>query len=224
MEIPQITQHIHLPSVDSTQSYLRENLGSGNILVSTEEQTSGYGRQAKKWVHQEDSLAFSFTLNPCEVPTLTPLEVSVLIAKYFKNHYSFELKLKWPNDLLNKKGEKCGGILIQNFEGVLIVGVGINLSIGRPIQERKMYPAGFLKIKNISSEDLSKDIYEYILGHRLNPELIRELWLKSCIHLGMEVQIDKVSGIFKGIGPLGEAQILGDEIKSIFSGELIPQF
>jgi BirA family biotin operon repressor/biotin-[acetyl-CoA-carboxylase] ligase len=214
MEIPQITQHIHLDTIDSTQSYLRDNYHGGNVLVSAKEQTSGFGRQGKLWIHQKDSLAFSFSLRPCEIPTLTPLEVAVLIGIFFKEH---NLKLKWPNDLLNEKGEKCGGILTQNIDGILFIGVGINLSLGRSIEERKSYPAGSLNIGNVSLKKLSNDIYQFILSNRLAPSKIRELWPKSCIHLNKEVEIDDICGVFKGIGPIGEALVSN---KSIYSGQL----
>lgn len=221
MEIPQITRHIHLDSIDSTQRYLKEHLEKGNLLVSCVEQTEGVGRQGKTWIHQEGSLAFSFTLKACEIPTLTPLEISVLIALFFKKSFDLNLKLKWPNDLLNEQGEKCAGILLQNIEGTLIVGVGINLSMNRPIEKRELYPPGFLKL-NEAPKQLSRDIYSFILGNRLAPKEIRKLWKAHCIHLDMLVEIDKTEGIFEGIGELGEALLRSGEIKSIFSGQLNP--
>ncbi|RLA63243.1 MAG: biotin--[acetyl-CoA-carboxylase] ligase [Epsilonproteobacteria bacterium] len=221
MERPQITQHIHLASVDSTQLYLKEHLEDGNILISAEEQTHGVGRQKKKWVHQKNSLAFSFTLKPCEVPTLTPLEVSVLIAKFIKENFALKLKLKWPNDLLNEKGEKCGGILIQNIEGRLIVGVGINLSMERPIEKRELYPPGYFKIITPNKE-LIRDIYSFILNNRSTPDEIRDLWEEKCIHLGKQVEIDNITGVFEGIGEIGEALIRSDGIIRVYSGQLNP--
>jgi len=220
--MPHITQHIHLATIDSTQNYLRDNFNGGNVLVSTGEQTSGFGRQGKLWIHQKESLAFSFTLKPGEVATLTPLEVAVLISDFFKKIFSLELKLKWPNDLLNEKGEKCGGILIQNIDGVLMVGVGINLTLGRPIKERTFYPAGSLKITRVSVRNLSRDIYEYILKHRLNPTIIKKSWAEKCIHMDATVQIDKLTGVFKGLGPMGEALVFNGEVVSVYSGQLSP--
>jgi len=222
MERPYITQHIHLDSIDSTQSYLKDNLEEGNLLVSAVEQTGGIGRQGNVWAHQKDSLAFSFTLGPNEIPTLTPLEVAVLITMFMEKYYFQKLKLKWPNDLLTEKGEKCGGILIQNIDGRLIVGVGINLTLGRPIGKRDCYPPGSIDLGAVPLKDLSASVYEYILNHRLKAQEVRALWTNRCIHLGKKVEIDKLSGLFEGIGNLGEALLKGEKRIKVFSGTLNP--
>ena len=40
----------------------------------------------------------------------------------------FSLSLKWPNDLLLNESDKIGGILLEERNGILMAGLGINLA------------------------------------------------------------------------------------------------
>ena len=221
--------HVHLEETPSTQSYLKENWKSlysenPNVLVSTSKQTQGQGRQGNNWHDFPNSLAFSFLLQPNEEFTLSSLELGVLLCRFFKD----ELKLKWPNDLINLKNEKCGGILCQVIEkNLLVVGMGINLESDQSVKGK--LPAGIIQIQetyhNIQ-EELPEKIYQYILNNRLNQDTIQKEWNQFCFHLNQKVRIEdsntKEVGTFVGIGPIGEALIQNEEgkIKKVLSGSL----
>lgn len=221
-------QSIHLEEVDSTQSYLKQNYHNlhQEILVSTSHQTGGHGRRGTTWKHLDQALAFSFTLNPNEELTLTPLEVGCLLAEFF----SPVLNLKWPNDLINDRKEKVGGIICQLVGDVIVVGVGINLYIDPTEHFNFPYPIGGLfkersDLKDNFHSTLPIKLYHYILKNRLSAQQVSDNFIKYCSHLNQHVQIidhDKqYTGYFLGISTLGEAIIqLNGKRTNILTGSL----
>jgi len=221
---------IHLREVESTQSYLKQNYHNlqEEILVSTSHQTGGHGRRGTTWKHLDQALAFSFTLKPNEKLTLTPLEVGCLLSKFFSPY----LSLKWPNDLINDRKEKVGGIICQLVGDIIVVGVGINLYVDPSIEFDFPYPVGGLfkdkpDLENNFHSTLALELYRHILKNRLSPQQTKENFIKYCSHLNQQVKITdhtkEFSGYFLGISPLGEAilESNGEKIK-VLTGSLRP--
>jgi len=224
-------QHIHLPQTSSTQSLLKEHLknhASGHILISTEKQTDGVGRRGHNWDHFSDALAFSFSLAPSQALTLTPLEVGLHLANFFSPNST----LKWPNDILNQKNEKSGGIICQLLNDTILVGVGINILTPKNLENQNYpYPVGGLfSEKELLSKSFKKDlprlIYEAILNNRLSNREIIEKWSEHCCHFQQVVTIQdgtqKHTGTFLGISSSGEARLLkadGSEV-NVLTGSL----
>lgn len=204
-------QHVHLQKTPSTQSALKELLAQnpGDYLISTDFQSQGVGRQGAPWSHFNEALAFSFTLKANDTLTLTPLEIGILLAKFFKS----ELLLKWPNDLLNSQKEKVGGILCQLVGDIIVVGIGINLISPKEMPQFD-YPVGSLfesgtNLKEDYKEALPLEIVTFIKANRLNPIQVQEEFFQFCAHKDQEVTIvngkESVSGIFRALGANGEA-------------------
>ncbi|MBF0361006.1 MAG: biotin--[acetyl-CoA-carboxylase] ligase [Oligoflexia bacterium] len=241
--------HLSLTKTNSTQldlkNYIKEKAESKinsdvNILVSTSEQSDGFGRFGRRWDNYKNALAFSFTLQPNKIKTLTSLEIAILISEFFKNKYEVKLSLKWPNDILNKNEEKCAGILMEFFnEDLLIVGVGINLfksDEDEMLFQKKKYltPSGYVfsspAISGEFKKEIPLEIYNYILENRKESKQIIDEWNELSVHINRLVKIvDEVAeetreeeGVFLGVGPSGEA-LLGvkKEIRSIFTGSLV---
>ena len=128
-------KHVHLPECPSTQGVLKKMLEEGGgddgpTLVSTSRQTGGLGQGGSRWVHFAGSLAFSLSLPPHSRTGLTPLEVGAALTSFFAS-LGHRISLKWPNDLLNDKGEKCGGILCSLVDAdTVVAGIGINWGRG----------------------------------------------------------------------------------------------
>jgi BirA family biotin operon repressor/biotin-[acetyl-CoA-carboxylase] ligase len=226
-------KHTHLLETKSTQLELRKAVAARHsrayepLLISTNCQTEGTGRQGSSWNHYNNALAFSFTLQPSSVVTLTPLEIGVHLANYFQPN----LKLKWPNDLLNSKEEKVGGIICQLYHDVILVGVGLNLYLSDKDKKDTPfpYPVGSIFKENNSKdedkENLPKLIFDFILKSRLNTKELKEQWLQSCCHLNKHVTVSDhkniSKGIFIGLGENGEALIKdGDKIGKALTGSL----
>lgn len=223
-------RHVHLKECISTQEEVKKVLREtkGDYLVSTDLQTAGIGRQGSKWVHFNQALAFSFTLEPNEELTLTPLEIGVLLARFFKPH----VLLKWPNDLLNQEKAKVGGILCQIVDKKIVVGIGLNLQVdGEKVLESFPYPVSSIfsddhsKLESNIKETLPAEIVRFIKSNRLNAKEVREDFMKWCLHKNQNVLIQNNDssnkGKFVGIGDLGEALLESEgKVEKILTGSL----
>jgi BirA family biotin operon repressor/biotin-[acetyl-CoA-carboxylase] ligase len=205
--------HVHLKECISTQEEVKKALkeAPGDYLISTDLQTGGIGRQGAKWLHFSKALAFSFTLTPNEELTLTPLEIGVLLARFFKP----KVLLKWPNDLLDKNKAKVGGILCQIVGKKIVVGVGLNLILDQENKTQQFpYPVSSIfeskeELKENILKDLPYEIVKFIKDNRLNPSTVRDEFMNWCLHKNQNVFIHNTESItegrFIGIGKLGEA-------------------
>ncbi len=230
-------KQIHFANINSTQLYLVENYQQlmtedSDVLISSDFQSNGIGRSDNLWDDSYQSLAFSFLLRPNELPTITPIEIGLLVRDAISTLYGVDLFLKWPNDLLTKDGRKCGGVLCKfESEGVIIVGVGINLH--PPNQEidssKYITPVGYVMKSELNSKINLKDdclnIYEYILKNRVGSEEVKKRWQEKCLHMNKSVvMFDKdfsLTGRFIGLGQIGEALLKIDgKVKKIVSGHL----
>lgn len=225
-------KHIHLPSCDSTQSYLIENMKTSNgesILVSTSLQIKGVGRTGNEWNHFNNGLAFSFSLKPNSTATLTPLEIGIQLVLFLEEHFGVALKLKWPNDLLTEEGKKCGGIMTNMLDDqTLVVGVGLNLGLVDQTDTCYKTPIDSITHCDIDADQKKKlpaQIYQYVLSNRIPSVGVLELWPTMCHHLNSQVRVvsgnQTATGIFIGIGKNGEAAINKDgNVTHMYSGSL----
>lgn len=223
--------HQHFQSCPSTQAHLKDNWQQysqnySKVLITTEDQTSGVGRRGNQWLNVDHALAFSFSLNPSNTMTLTSLELGIHLC----NFYQDKVSLKWPNDLLNSKGQKCGGIICNLVDqNVIIAGIGLNMFLEEtPKNDFKIAPGGIFDQKPIQV-DYKKltplEIVEEIHNNRMDDKDILEMWNNHCVHLDKPVRIvdqsSDTSGIFRGIGPQGEALIeTNGNVINIMSGSL----
>lgn len=212
-----IQQH-HFPTLTSTQTYLRENwdqlsLKSPQVLISTDRQTDGLGRQGAPWKHLNQSVAMSFAVSAHKPHVgLTALELGCLVINFFSG---LPLQLKWPNDIIYQQ-KKCGGLILQNLsDNFFACGLGLNINSSQ--EELKGLDHG----ENASGlpsqgqtrvKDLSLQLYQFILQHRMNSFEIRQDFEKNCSHIQKNCLIkqgDEVlgEGLFIGVGEHGEALI-----------------
>lgn len=226
-------KHLHFDEINSTQDYLMTNfsdLVDEQCLISAKKQSAGRGRGKNIWDTYENSLAFSFSLTPNNSLTLTPLEISCLVLKYINSlSEAKHIQLKWPNDLLGLNNKKCAGILVQIQENTAFIGVGINWGLSNP--STKEYKTGKASIfnQNLNEEDFKNipaEIYKFILSNRMTAAQIINYWNENCAHLDSNVTIiedeKEICGIFKGIGPSGEAHIeVENKIIKIYNGSLL---
>jgi len=125
---------IFLPSIDSTQVYLKkyiqENGYTDILCVVTQEQTSGIGSRSNVWKGKKGNLFFSFVLKTKDLPQdLFTQSYSIYFSYILKELLSkkgSKLWLKWPNDFYIED-KKIGGT-ITNLSGELVYcGIGLNL-------------------------------------------------------------------------------------------------
>lgn len=188
--------------------------------MSTELQSKGRGRGSNSWTDLPGSLCFSLSLTPHPVPSMSALEVSVILVEYFQES-GREVKLKWPNDLWTAERKKCGGILLQGLGDLYLAGIGLNL-----FSEDPSFGGIFSAPPKRDKETLAREIASYVLTHRISdPDHLRERWMSFCGHRERTVRLiegDSLSeGTFQGIGEHGEARILTPEgPRSFYNGSL----
>lgn len=126
--------------LDSTQDRLDEKLLASlppeveSLLLVTEKQTAGHGREGRSWFAPEgSSLAFSLAIKVRKERPLGhwPLLVGWAKARSLSSWIPFrDLDLKWPNDLL-LKGKKISGSLCSFHRlgdaSWIKVGIGVNV-------------------------------------------------------------------------------------------------
>lgn len=135
---------IFLPEVDSTNSYAMNLLKNVNLpegtVVHTAYQTQGRGQRGSSWnAEPASNITASLILKPLflNIKNHFFLYMISALACYdtmaeILNNSQFDIKIKWPNDILvNKK--KIAGILIENNIlnnqiNACIVGIGINVN------------------------------------------------------------------------------------------------
>lgn len=105
---------------------------AGTVLV-TEEQTAGRGRFGRQWSCPPGAgLMFSVAVDASAIPPARRAWTGVLLAlavsATFGSVAGVQAGLKWPNDVLID-GAKCGGILAESVDELVVVGAGLNISL-----------------------------------------------------------------------------------------------
>lgn len=116
--------------VDSTNgAAMRSALpdATGGTLFLAEEQTMGRGRAGRSWTATPGkSLLFSLLLRPPrEAGGLTPL--LAIAAAGALDESCGGVMIKWPNDIFIG-GRKAAGILAESREGMVALGMGLNVN------------------------------------------------------------------------------------------------
>ena len=131
---------IYYPSIDSTNTQAKRLIGegkSGNLLLVSDEQTNGRGRQGKSFFSPAlTGIYMSFVFHPMadfsnavSITTAASVAVCKAIEKLTDKHP----EIKWVNDVY-LDGKKIRGILceaVTDFEtqkvSSVIVGIGVNI-------------------------------------------------------------------------------------------------
>ena len=215
-------RHLHFEKCTSTFNEFEAHYSETPLLVSAERQVQGEGQYGRHWFSADQGLALTFDLPLNPTPTLTSLEVAVLLCNFFTERFQKKISLKWPNDLLIE-GKKVGGILIKN-RNVPMVGIGINLYHNEtiPIELQEKFGHLFESRLKLNLKELHFDLCMSIRSHRLTSELVVDQWNKLCSHINQMVMIKtetkETLGQFKGINAEGAAMI---DDKLHYSGSLI---
>ena len=229
---------IPFQSIDSTNSYLKENfksLAEGDVCFSLH-QTGGKGRRGRVWQDEGKDLLLSILflegLNE-KLALALPLLSGAAVAQTLVG-LGFDPKIKWPNDvLLNDK--KCCGILVEGVSetsiDAIISGIGINLNEDS-FPEDIAYKATSLHIQSGLTYDPKEvlslflkefdELYEdYKRGGKRYLALIRERFYL----LGKEVYLnyhnENLSGSVEGIDDEGSLLLNdGKMVHHLISGEV----
>jgi BirA family biotin operon repressor/biotin-[acetyl-CoA-carboxylase] ligase len=109
----------------STQEHARA-LGLGAIVVA-QRQTGGHGQRGNVWADTGDEgLAFSLVLPATRQPERSAA-LAQAIVDALEPFVPNRLSVKHPNDVL-LDGRKLAGVLIEQADGLAVIGIGINVA------------------------------------------------------------------------------------------------
>ncbi|OHD07482.1 MAG: biotin--[acetyl-CoA-carboxylase] ligase [Spirochaetes bacterium GWD1_27_9] len=127
---------VYLEEVDSTNSFLKQNEFEDKTIVYSFNQTTGRGRENRKWFCFENkNLALSILFKPKK--SILNFNwyiacISVALVELFDEIGVHNSWIKWPNDIYIND-EKISGVLAESIWKTtkmekLIVGIGVNVN------------------------------------------------------------------------------------------------
>ena len=169
----------YLPTVESTNtlamSLARERPDEG-LVVLTDNQTAGKGRQGRRWVDVPGcNVLMSITLRPSFPPHLLVMLASLAVVDAIAGVCETQAAIKWPNDVLIAE-RKVAGILIEtshDAQGQLIAVLGIGINVNEHIEEVMRYLAEQASLVTRATT------LETACGHPVNRELLIASLLRS---------------------------------------------
>lgn len=131
----------HLQTVDSTNEHALALAAAGapdGSVVVADEQTAGRGRRGRQWHSPEGGLYLSYIVRDAAAlprPALLTLAAGVAAAQAIGRATGFDVRLKWPNDVLTPEApRKIAGILAEGSSvghqlEFVVIGIGVNVSL-----------------------------------------------------------------------------------------------
>jgi BirA family transcriptional regulator, biotin operon repressor / biotin---[acetyl-CoA-carboxylase] ligase len=128
----------HLPAVGSTNEDLKLRARAGAAawtVVIADAQTTGRGRQGRRWSSPVGNLYMSVLLRPEPRGarwSVLPLAAGLAVAEALAA-LGLDPRLKWPNDVL-VGGRKIAGLLAEATSGAdgvesVVLGIGVNVGV-----------------------------------------------------------------------------------------------
>lgn len=145
---------IHFETIDSTNTYLKENYEKLDnfTFVSADFQSAGRGRNNRNWKSEKgENLLFSLLIKD---KTLIDKFSSLSVISAFSIIKALNLEhlsIKWPNDIYYKDSKLCGILLeavTRNEIECLIIGIGLNVNQREFVGEYKRTPTSLYQITN----------------------------------------------------------------------------
>lgn len=125
---------LYVPEVESTNTLamrLAHERPEEGLVVLTDSQTAGRGRQSRRWIDTPRCNVLSSTvLLPQFPPHLLVMVASLAVIEAIVQTCGVQATIKWPNDVLIGDRKVCG-VLIEtshasNGRLIAILGIGIN--------------------------------------------------------------------------------------------------
>ena len=145
---------IHFETIDSTNTYLKENYEKLDnfTFVSADFQSAGRGRNNRNWKSEKgENLLFSLLIKDKALidkfSSLSVISAFSIIKALNLEH----LSIKWPNDIYYMDSKLCGILLeavTRNEIECLIIGIGLNVNQREFVGEYKRTPTSLYKITN----------------------------------------------------------------------------
>lgn len=215
---------------------LENELSLPKAIIIAGEQTAGRGRNDRQWFSPAGKGIYATTLitRPlAELPAI-PMAVANLVARFARDSFGIDARIKWPNDIL-VDGRKLAGILIeariQEDRALLLIGTGINiepatgdlLSQAVAVDQVASRPGQGLR----QATEAFIDAMDQGLSRPFPLPEVLEQWRALSVHqLGDPITCvigeRTVSGTWNGIDDQGRALVRnGSETTAVSAGDLI---
>lgn len=167
---------VYVPEIGSTNTLAMELARQGSeegVVVLTDSQTAGKGRQGRHWVDRAGHNAISSTiLRPDFPPHLLVMAGALAVVAAIKETCGIAATIKWPNDVLIGE-QKVAGILIETSTDrmgrlVAVVGIGANINGDFHVLEEQ---AAEVSASRAELASRATTLQEH-LGHEVSRELL----------------------------------------------------
>ena len=212
--------YTYLPETGSTNDEAFR-LGPGHV-VAAGRQTAARGRLGRVYSAEEGGLWFSVALRPdCAPAQLTPLPALAAVA--VREALGDKTMIKWPNDIF-LDGKKICGILSELRDGVVVLGIGINLTNALPPElteaGRAQADAGELLLA------IMRRLDDILAGYPANADSLMPRYSQHCLTLGKYVDCVyrgmPLHGFACGVDNSGGLMVMTQESRTVvilYSGE-----
>ena len=195
---------VHLETVESTMTEIKKYIGSKNICMIADEQTSGVGRRGNEWISPKGNIYISFLIKynlSIQKHFLFTAFTANSITEFLNRYINENINIKWPNDI-TINGKKIAGIMTEivqkNNIQYIIIGVGINIFTSPKITD---YQTCSLKDFNVNlkyENALIDLIYSYFTEYEMiinkNYNQILNKFKDRMIQLGSKITIQLPNG------------------------------
>ncbi|MCP4377590.1 MAG: biotin--[acetyl-CoA-carboxylase] ligase [bacterium] len=191
--------------VDSTNDVAMASVaqtGTSGLVVTTESQRTGRGRQGSRWICPAGAgLLFSALLTDrAELLAGEPTTIAagLSVAEGIEESTSIQCDVKWPNDVYIR-GQKVAGVLIETRPHgpgqAMAIGIGVNV-YQSPSPDQIAKPATYLSEHSPSVDriELLRSILrrlDYwrgeIISHRY--DTLHDEWMRRCGMIHQRVRI-----------------------------------
>ncbi len=226
-------------SVDSTNNvahrFARDDAQSGTVILA-EFQTTGRGRNARKWVAQKgENITASVILRPTmplENLTYLSLLTALSVAQAIEDVVGQRAEIKWPNDVLIRR-KKVAGVLVETSARAsavdyVVIGIGLNVNqVQFPDDLAEHATSLFLETGNTHDQTtLFVSLMKYLDANyaRLvsgDTESIRKMWSGYCNMFGKHITFyqgdSKREGIALDIDDRGFLKVKIDQREEVLS-------
>ncbi len=176
-------------------------------------QRAGRGQLGRDWHSPPGNIygAWQLPTLPAPFDDMLSLVVGHVISRCLQD-LGLVVRLKWPNDLMID-GKKVGGILVEERDGVVIAGIGLNLaSAPNPdlLREQHAAPAGCL-------DDLGGDFTPLKLWLQLTSR--GKIYMSDMVEQGSQRRF--IQSLTASLAYLGEPVMVLDPHAESFPGRIV---
>ena len=220
--------------IDTCTSTMEEVMEISNgdwVRVMSKTQTNGRGRKNSQWISEEGGVFATWKLGSGLIDEFSPGIIQTSVGAVVST--VLEAEMKWPNDILNRKGEKMGGVLVESSsdeDSGIRIGIGVNrFGFSR---EGKIRGCGWEEtLGEVDANEVFKKIDRGISSifekTRILPlpsknSLVIQSWmaLSKSLSRGVAVRLDNELVRPSGLNELGKLRVSGGSIGSVDIGDL----